>query len=252
VEILSESDGRVAVLAKGARRPRSAHRGLLQPFHRLNVRYSGKGNLKHLISAEWDGSDNFPINGKRLLSGFYINELIMKLLQKNEVCPRLFIEYEKTLIALANTLIPAEAILRRFEISLLMHMGVLPDFRSAAELMDDKKIYFVTFRDGIKVLDQSKKYIKSKEVSNYFYQQNEKVVSDQFVSLSTVKAIASYDHNISDFFSILSVPETALETKKLLRLLIGYQLGGVNLRSRKIMIDLTKFSKVNAEEYLDD
>ncbi len=250
LDVLSENDGRVAVLAKGARRPRSAFRGLLQPFHRLNIRYSSKGNLRTLVSAEWDGSDNYPIIGKRLLSGFYINELLMKLVQKNEICRRLFVEYEKTVISLSNCLIPEEFILRRFEIFLLLHMGVLPDFSAAAKIMDDTKIYFVTYRDGIKVLDKPEDNHEKKRKSKYSYYDDEKVDSDQLVSLSTVRAIASYDSSLSNFFSFLSLPKTALETKKLLRLLISYQLGGINLRSRKLIVDLTTFSK--PKECFDD
>lgn len=250
LDILSENDGRVAVLAKGARRPRSAFRGLLQPFHRLNIRYSSKGNLRTLISAEWDGSDNYPINGKRLLSGFYINELIMKLIQKNEICRKLFAEYEKTLITLSNNLVPEEFLLRRFEISLLLHMGVLPDFTSAAKIMDDNKIYFVTYKDGIKVLNKPKNKYDKKTKFNYSYSSFDRVDSDQLVSLSTIRAIASYNSNLSKFLSFLSIPETALETKKLLRLLISNQLGGINLRTRKLIVDLTNFSR--PKEFTND
>ena len=250
LDVLSETDGRVAILAKGALRPRSAFRGLLQPFQRLNIRYSSKGNLRTLVSAEWDGSENFPINGKRLLSGFYINELIMKLLQKNESCYRLFGEYDKSLITLSNSSIPEEFILRRFEIFLLLHMGVLPDFSSAAKLMDDNKVYYVTFNDGIKVLNKIKKNNDKNKQSSYMHHYYEKVDSDQLVSLNTVRAIASYDSSFSKFFSFLSFPRTALETKKLLRLLISYQLGSINLRSRKLIVDLTNFSK--PKESMDD
>lgn len=252
VEVLTAADGRVSLLAKGARRPRSVHRGLLQPFHRLNIRYSRRGDLKTLISAEWDGGSNIPIIGQRLLSGFYVNELILKLLQKNETCPRLFEAYEKTIISLADTLIPAEVILRRFEIFLLLHMGVLPDFKSVLNKIDEKKIYFITFKDGIKVLDGQNPSIIKKEIQKYLNLHNEKVVIDQFVSLRTVQAIASYDSSIENFFSMLTIRKTAIETKKLLRSLIRYQLGSVNLRSRKLMLDLTNFTRLKIEGYLDD
>ncbi len=247
VEILSSIDGRVGLIAKGARRPRSVHRGLLQPFQRLNLRYGSRGNLKTLIAAEWDASINSQINGKRIFFGFYINELLMKLLQKNEVCSKLFFEYEKTLIALTNTLIPAEIILRRFEIFLLLHMGVLPDFRSVSKLQAKDKTFFVTLRDGIKVIDESNNKIIKEEKRKYLNQYNEIVVSDQFVSFSTVSAIASYDQNIDNFILQLSDPITALETKKLLRFLISNQLGGIRLQSRKLLIELTNFSKLVTE-----
>lgn len=252
VELLTACDGRVAVLAKGARRPRSVYRGLLQPFHRLNIRYGIRGDLKSLISAEWDGSGNSMIVGKRLLSGFYINELLMKLLQKNEACPKLFIEYEKTLIALSNVVIPLDVILRRFEIYMLMHMGVLPDFKSASKLMDNNKIYYITFKDGIKILDKEHNYITVKDKLINLHKYDEAALSEQFVSLSTVRAIASYDSSINDFVSFLSVPKIAQETKKLLRLLISYQLGDFNLRSRKLIMDLTKFSKSRQKRDTND
>ena len=100
--------------------------------------------------------------------------------------------------------------------------------------------------------EAEKKNVVKNEISRCLKHYNEKVVREQFVSLNTVRVISSYDSNITNFISMLSNPETALETKKLLRSLIGYQLGGFNLRSRKLIMDLTNFSRSKIEGYVDD
>ena len=79
VEMLSKEFGRIAVAAKGARRPRSSLRGMLLPLQPLQATWSGLNELKTLHSIEW--SDQFlSIEGDALICGFYLNELMMRLL----------------------------------------------------------------------------------------------------------------------------------------------------------------------------
>ena len=249
VEVLTKHEGRVALVAKGARRPRSIYRGLLQPFNRITVRYSSKGSLKSLISAEWDASENFPIIGNRLFSGFYVNELMIKLLKKNYPCTNLFEEYERAIISLANHILPVDVILRRFEIYLLFWLGVLPDFQIAFEKLDSEKMFFVTFKDGIKILNITNEFItKDGKLKSRVYS-NDLIYQDQFVSADTIKAIASCEINPSEFLLLLSDFKVSKETKKLLRILIGYQLGRLDLNSRKLIMDLNFFSKTRKMEF---
>ena len=124
VEAFTAGFGRVAMVARGAKRPRSEVRGLLQAFQPLALSWAGGGELKTLVKAEWRGG--LPLlNGSALLCGFYLNELLLKLLAREDAHAQLFDDYAVALQALATE--PAggaqAAVLRRFEVRLLAAMG---------------------------------------------------------------------------------------------------------------------------------
>ena len=96
VEALTQHAGRVALLAKGARRPRSAVRGLLMAFQPLTLSWFGKRELRTLKNAEWQGGQR-PLAGSALMCGFYLNELLLKLLPRDDPHPQLFLYYQQTL-----------------------------------------------------------------------------------------------------------------------------------------------------------
>ena len=118
----------MSTVAKGARRRTSSLRGLLVPFNRLLIRYSKKGDLRSLMSAEWDEKGKKQLGGKQLFVGFYINELILKFVQRSESCKILFSDYESTLKNLVSFPEMQEVHLRRFEFAILKEIGVMPDF----------------------------------------------------------------------------------------------------------------------------
>ncbi len=94
VEAFTPACGRVAMVARGARRPRSELRGLLQGFQPLLLSWSGQHELKTLHKAEWRGG--LPlVGGSALLCGFYLNELLLKLLPREDPHPQLFADYER-------------------------------------------------------------------------------------------------------------------------------------------------------------
>jgi DNA repair protein RecO (recombination protein O) len=94
VEAFTPDFGRVAMVARGARRPRSELRGLLQAFQPLLLSWSGQAELKTLIRAEWRGG--LPlVRGSALLCGFYLNELLLKLLAREDSHPQLYAAYER-------------------------------------------------------------------------------------------------------------------------------------------------------------
>jgi DNA repair protein RecO (recombination protein O) len=121
VEILTREFGRVAVVARGARRPRSALRGVLLAFQPLLVSWAGKGELHTLMRAEWQGGYH-PLKGLSLICGFYLNELMLKLLARNDAHESLFDRYAATLLELAPGGDHAR-ILRAFEKTLLAELG---------------------------------------------------------------------------------------------------------------------------------
>lgn len=121
VEAYTRDHGRVAMVARGARRPKSSLRGILLPFQPLLLSWSGKRELRTLTRAEWQGA-YAPLRGQSLICGFYLNELLLKLLPRDDPHERLFADYEGTLSALRNST-QQSALLRRFELSLLRELG---------------------------------------------------------------------------------------------------------------------------------
>jgi DNA repair protein RecO (recombination protein O) len=124
VETFTADHGRVAMVARGAKRPRSETRGLLQAFQPLTLSWAGAGELKTLLKAEWGGGLPLP-RGAALLCGFYLNELLLKLLAREDPHAALFRDYHDALEALCTsaTATIQGAILRRFELRLLAELG---------------------------------------------------------------------------------------------------------------------------------
>jgi len=121
VETFTRDFGRVPMVAKGAKRPKSALRGLLMPFQPLHLDWSGKAELRTLFKAEWQGGQPL-LQGTALMCGFYLNELLVRLLHRDDPHPPLFAYYQETLQALAAYQNHAP-ILRRFERHLLRELG---------------------------------------------------------------------------------------------------------------------------------
>src|SRR4029079_13195722 len=99
LDVFSEEHGRISLVAKGVRTHRSKLKALLQPFVPLLASWQGKNELMNLVSVEANGPP-FQLCGDCLLSGFYVNELLVRLLQKQDPHPRLFSYYVSTLHAL--------------------------------------------------------------------------------------------------------------------------------------------------------
>ncbi|MFC3396447.1 DNA repair protein RecO [Brenneria rubrifaciens] len=131
LDLFSESDGRVRVLAKGARARRSSLKGCLQPFTPLLVRWSGRGEVKTLRNAE-PVSLALPISGVMLYSGLYVNELLARVLEHETNYSALFFDYLQCLQQLAVQNASPEPALRRFELALLEYLGYGVDFLHCA------------------------------------------------------------------------------------------------------------------------
>ncbi|MBI3041544.1 MAG: DNA repair protein RecO [Betaproteobacteria bacterium] len=121
VEAYTRDHGRIASVARGARRPRSSLRGVLLPFQPLLLSWTGRRELRTLTRVEWQGA-YAPIRGQALICGFYLNELLLKLLPREDPHERLFEIYEGTLAALGDGA-DQSALLRRFELALLRELG---------------------------------------------------------------------------------------------------------------------------------
>lgn len=132
LELFTRERGRVAVVAKGAKRPTSQLRPILLPFHRLSVSMGrtpadDQGDIHVLRQAEWVGGGPV-LPPSSLFQGFYLHELLLKFLQRGDAHPALFDAYTATLPALAHgDEWLGQAGLRAFELTLLRETGVLPE-----------------------------------------------------------------------------------------------------------------------------
>jgi len=121
VEAFSRGHGRLGLIARGARRPKSRMRGLLQPFIPLLLSWRGKGELATLTGAEAEGGV-LPLVGAAAIVGFYVNELLLRFVHRHDPEPTLFDHYRAALDRIAQVDDP-EPVLRIFEKRLLQAVG---------------------------------------------------------------------------------------------------------------------------------
>lgn len=139
VDLFTVDTGRLAVIAKGAKRPASNLRGALLSLQPIEAVFSGRGEVKTLTQAQWLPGQPW-LTGQALMCGMYLNELLIKLLPREDPHPQLFEAYAATLLTLAESQ-EHGAILREFEISLLIEMGyaleLKNDVRTGEPLLPD-------------------------------------------------------------------------------------------------------------------
>jgi DNA repair protein RecO (recombination protein O) len=159
VELFSREQGRIVVAAKGAKRPYSQLRSVLLPFQRIQVSLGRasvdpQSEIQTLRSAEWGGL-LAPLSGSGLFAGFYLNELLTRMLARQDPHARLFDAYAATLTALVGTdEAQSEAPLRAFELVLLRECGLLPELgvvTSTQQAVCDDAFYRLDAESGLVV-----------------------------------------------------------------------------------------------------
>ena len=214
VELFSQQFGRIAAVAKGARRPHSAMRGMLQSFQMLSGAWSGKNELKTLHSLDWNAGLTL-IKGEALMCGFYMNELLLRLLPREDAHESLFEYYANALQTLSNGADLATT-LRRFELKLLQEMGyavpVLQDENDVAIEADKTYRYEAEF--GACELKGSNIGMRKNGVQ---------------LSGKTMLDMARDDY---------SDAQTQSQSKQLMRYLLAHYLGDKPLHTRQLLIDL--------------
>jgi len=145
LDIFSREHGRLHLIAKGAKRQKSRHAGLLQQYQRLLMAWRGKGELKTLTDVEAD-LEAYELQNTRLIAGFYVNELLLRLLHQHESHSELFDLYGKAILDLSE-LENVDKILRIFEKGLLQSLGyglVLDhDIHDEQAIEADKNYYYL-------------------------------------------------------------------------------------------------------------
>lgn len=210
VELFTREFGRIGVVAKGAKRPHSALRSVLMPFHALTLEWSGKSDLKTLRTAEWRGAFRL-LKGRALICGFYLNELLLKLLHRDDPHDTLFDAYEQTLQALLERTDHA-IVLRCFEKRLLSELGYALVLDRDAQLQ--------------RPLDPHQRYqyiIDHGPVAADAQQNGLELLGQTLIDMNS-------DHYTSSV--------TQQQSKNLMRTLIGHYLGNQTLHSRQLLIDL--------------
>ena len=219
VEAFTADHGRVAMVARGAKRPRSETRGLLQAFQPLTLSWAGSGELKTLLKAEWSGGLPLP-RGAALLCGFYLNELLLKLLAREDPHAALFRDYQDALAALGEKKFAAEqgAVLRRFELRLLAELGyALPLTHDAdtGAAIDPAARYYYDFGRGPRALAAR----VAREPGVHFPQ----------IGGATLLGLAT---------NVFPDAATAAEAKRLMREILDHYLEQRRIFSRRVVQDL--------------
>ncbi|MBU6460031.1 MAG: DNA repair protein RecO [Proteobacteria bacterium] len=214
LEIFGRNIGRVGMVARGARRPKSDLRGLLMPFQPLLLYAQGKGELLTLTKAEWVGGQKLLV-GQALFCGFYLNEILLKLLMRHDAYDQLFDEYELTLKLLGEAVYNQSALLRRFEIKLLSALGyglVLDSEAFTNQPIDPNAQYDYFVEQG--------------PVRNVNQHNSGFLISGQ--TLVDMKQ-ELYERN-----------KTLKESRELIRYVMSYYLNGQPLKTVQLMNDLKK------------
>lgn len=122
-EMFTRQYGRVPVVVKGAKRSSSRFRGIVVPFAPIQVSFSGAADVKNLTDARWVGG--LPmLTGQALLTGYYVNELLVRLTAREDPLPALFDAYTEVLAQIAHLRgKPLQVALRTFEVRLLTALG---------------------------------------------------------------------------------------------------------------------------------
>lgn len=211
VEIFSRDHGRVAVVAKGARRPQSPLRGTLMGFQPLLIDWSGGGEVKTLVRAEWCGGQPL-LGGRALMCGYYLNELLVKLTAREDPHPIVYSAYAQAIAALARGAAQAP-VLRRFELELLRELGYGVSLQSEGE-------------SGVAV-EPGADYV-------YIIERGPIRVDAEAGDLPSISGRTLLEMASGDF----SRAETLAQSKDLLRMLINHYLGGQTLQARRVLTEL--------------
>ena len=225
VQAWTEKHGRLGLVARGARRPRSAARSLLVPFQPLVLDWFGRGELRTLKTAE-PAAPATPLAGSSLLSAFYLNELLLKLTTREDPHEGLYAAYDEAIDALrsqsrAGGAAPdaaraIEPVLRRFELRLLQEVGYALELAHEAET----RAPIVAERDYLYVVERGP--IPAPQ---------ERDTPANAVRLRGLTLLDLHRGCLDD-------PQTIAQSKQLMRLLIHHSLNGQELATRTLVREL--------------
>ena len=226
LEVLTRHHGRIALVAKGAKKPSSNFRPILLPLQPLHLAFGGDAEIRTLRSSEWMGGHVMP-TGEALMAGYYLNELLIRLLARDDPHPALFDAYALTVHIIAQEgrssegLQTLEVALRAFELMLLREIGFLPSLKSQTANLADlqtETAYVLIPEGGLRAAHA---------------EDRSSLTGAQWLLLQT--ALDSE----APFSQLLQACSSSLQPLKTqLRTLLHYHCGVATLKTRQMMIDL--------------
>jgi DNA repair protein RecO (recombination protein O) len=247
LQVWTEKHGRMGLVAKGARRPRSPSRAVLVPFQPLALEWFGRGELRTLKAAE-PAAPATPLAGQSLLSAFYLNELLLKLTTRDDPHEGLFAAYDEAIGALREIAraarapriavqaaepapVPAlEPVLRRFELRLLQELGYALELAREAGThapIEGARDYWYVLERGPVAVPEGQE------------------TPGNAVRLRGLTLLDLDRGRLED-------PATVAQAKSLMRLLINHSLNGQQLATRAIVRDLQRLDAPPAASSKND
>lgn len=230
LELFTRDAGRVVAAAKGAKRPTSQLRAVLMPFQRITVQFArSRGDegaeVRTLRSAEW-GGEAASMHGAAWFAGFYLNELLLRLLARDDPHPALFDAYANALACLDGGETGSESALRAFELLLLQETGVLPELQRTTLTQSPVQAE----RRYVLRPDQGLAEASSGETA---------LAGTRCLALaSALQAWPKPADERAAFCALQQACAAELQPLKAqLRAQLHYHLGGAPLRTRQVMID---------------
>jgi DNA repair protein RecO (recombination protein O) len=228
LEVFTRQYGRVALVARGAKKPSSSFRPILLPLQPLHLAFGGDAEIRTLKSAEWQGGHVMP-TGDALLSGYYLNELLMRLLARDDPHPALFDAYAATVQLIASQSLDAaqmtlQIALRAFELRLLRDIGLLPVLNMETATLaplDAQTRYVLVPEAGLRQAHDDDR----SSLSGAQWQHLKLALDENALFSDTMRACIPGLH----------------ELKTQLRALLHYHCGVKVLKTRQMMIDLQAF-----------
>ena len=226
LEVFTRHYGRIALVAKGVKRPSSQFRPILLPLQPLHIAFGGDAEVQTLKGAEWMGGLTMP-SGDVLLSGYYVNELILKLLARDDPHEALFDSY-----ALVTQLLrdpqQADSALRAFELLVLREIGLLPSLDVASLTLQP-----LTMTTAYTLLPEAGlRAVRADDAD-----ERPALAARHWLELQTALDDAAPLHTLRSVCAALpAADKTALKNQ--LRSLLHYHCGGKTLRTRQMMMDV--------------
>ena len=219
--MLTRHHGRIAVVAKGAKKPSSNFRPVLLPLQPLHVAFGGDAEIRTLKAAEWIGGQVMP-TGDALLSGYYLNELLLRLLARDDPHPALFDVYAAAVHVLASdTSEMLQPALRAFELLLLREVGVLPSLAAQTATL-------ARLQDGVRYSLRAEGGLVEAEPD----EERASLAGAQWLALQAAL------EDPAPFSATVRAVAAMGELKPQLRALLHYHCGVSTLRTRQLMMDL--------------
>lgn len=225
LEVFTRHHGRIALVAKGVKKPTSQFRPVLLPLQPLALSWGGDAEVRTLKAAQWQGGHVMP-TGDALLSGSYLNELLMRLLARDDPHPGLFDHYALAVRLLAERSDAQQLVLRAFELLLLRDTGLLPDLScegSTLAPLQEGQAYALDAESGLRVAHGDDAHALAAE----HWRALQLALDDHDPLIATLRACAGFQQSLQ--------PQ--------LRHLLHYHSGVRVFRTRQLLLDLQSLAR---------